>query len=132
VNLNDNAFLDRSGFSPFAEVVKGMDIIEKLYRFERLADARKLYTHTHTYRRGFCQHLTNEPLPTNPKPTPREPLPSESLVVHLPFFCPFGSGYGEGAPSGRGPNQAAIQGKGNSYLAEAFPLLSYVKSAKLL
>ena len=57
-------------------------------------------------------------------------------------FSPFGqvtsgmnvvdslySGYGEGAPSGRGPNQGQIQFEGNAYLVKAFPNLDYVKKA---
>lgn len=39
------------------------------------------------------------------------------------------AGYGEGAPQGRGPNQARIQLQGNSYLKESFPKLSYFKKA---
>lgn len=31
VNFKDNNFLDSQGFAPFAEVVQGMDIIDKLY-----------------------------------------------------------------------------------------------------
>ncbi len=42
------------------------------------------------------------------------------------------SGYGEGAPSGRGPSQGMIQAKGNSYLEEGFPKLSYIANAKFL
>lgn len=30
INFGDNTFLDRQGFSPFAKVVKGMDVIAKL------------------------------------------------------------------------------------------------------
>lgn len=37
----------------------------------------------------------------------------------------FYSGYGEGAPSGKGPNQGLIQAKGNSYLEASYPKLSY-------
>ncbi len=59
-------------------------------------------------------------------------------------FAPFGrvisgmdvvdklhAGYGEGAPSGRGPNQAQIQAEGNAYLTKSFPQLDYVKTATI-
>ena len=60
-------------------------------------------------------------------------------------FSPFGQvvsgmkvvdslygGYGEGAPGGRGPNQARVQTEGNAYLASAFPNLDYVKKATIV
>lgn len=59
-------------------------------------------------------------------------------------FTPFGrvrdmaavdqvySGYGEGAPRGRGPNQGTIQSRGNAYLSELFPELTYIRSARIL
>ena len=60
-------------------------------------------------------------------------------------FSPFGQvvsgmkvvdslygGYGEGAPGGRGPNQARVQSDGNAYLASAFPNLDYVKKATIV
>jgi peptidyl-prolyl cis-trans isomerase A (cyclophilin A) len=60
-------------------------------------------------------------------------------------FSPFGqvvsgmkvvdslyNGYGEGAPGGRGPNQARVQTEGNAYLASAFPNLDYVKKATIV
>ncbi|CAJ1946293.1 unnamed protein product [Cylindrotheca closterium] len=75
VNTNDkgNGFLDKQGFSPFGQVVEGMDVVDKFY-----------------------------------------------------------AGYGEGAPSGKGPNQGLIQAKGNTYLEASYPKLSYIKSAKFL
>lgn len=59
-------------------------------------------------------------------------------------FSPFGkvvegmdvvdslhSGYGEGAPRGRGPDQGKVQHHGNAYLKDQFPNLDYIKSATL-
>jgi peptidyl-prolyl cis-trans isomerase A (cyclophilin A) len=42
------------------------------------------------------------------------------------------SEYGEGAPSGRGPNQTRIQLEGNAYLAKDFPNLDAVKRATVV
>lgn len=57
-------------------------------------------------------------------------------------FAPFGqvtsgmnvvdalhSGYGEGAPSGKGPDQGRVQNEGNAYLTKNFPRLDFVKKA---
>ena len=41
------------------------------------------------------------------------------------------SGYGEGAPSGRGPEQGRIQSEGNAYLNKDFPKMDYVKKATI-
>ena len=59
-------------------------------------------------------------------------------------FSPFGkvvsgmdvvdslfSGYGEGAPSGHGPNQGIVQSLGNAYLEKAFPKLDYIEKATI-
>jgi peptidyl-prolyl cis-trans isomerase A (cyclophilin A) len=59
-------------------------------------------------------------------------------------FAPFGqvtsgmenvdkifTGYGEGAPSGQGPEQGRVQAEGNAYLMKSFPKLDYVKSATI-
>lgn len=40
--------------------------------------------------------------------------------------------YGEGAPRGRGPDQARMQKQGNAYLAKSFPRLDYVKKATIV
>ncbi len=72
VNLGDNGNLDRMGFPAFGRVVRGMDVVRKLY-----------------------------------------------------------SGYGEGAPGGRGPNQARIAADGNAYLDAQFPKLDAIKKATI-
>jgi peptidyl-prolyl cis-trans isomerase A (cyclophilin A) len=59
-------------------------------------------------------------------------------------FSPFGkvtegmsivesiySGYGEGAPSGMGPDQGRVQMQGNAYLKKDFPKLDYIISAAI-
>ena len=59
-------------------------------------------------------------------------------------FAPFGrvrdmapvdalySGYGEGAPSGRGPAQSRLQREGNAYLRAEFPQLDYIQRASVI
>ncbi|MFZ0593179.1 MAG: peptidylprolyl isomerase [Bryobacteraceae bacterium] len=60
-------------------------------------------------------------------------------------FTPFGevsegmdvvaklyAGYGEGAPSGRGPDQNAITDIGNPYLEEHFPRLDHITKTQIL
>jgi cyclophilin family peptidyl-prolyl cis-trans isomerase len=60
-------------------------------------------------------------------------------------FAPFGrvveglsvvdslyAGYGEGAPSGMGPEQGRAQGEGNAYLKGRFPKLDFVKTARIV
>ena len=73
INLVDNSRLNAMGFSPFGEVIDGMEVVDKLY-----------------------------------------------------------GGYGEGAPQGRGPDQARIQAEGKSYLDKDFPQLDGIKSTVLL
>ncbi len=41
------------------------------------------------------------------------------------------TGYGEGAPRGRGPNQMLLQQQGNAYLQAQFPQLDYLKKATI-
>jgi peptidyl-prolyl cis-trans isomerase A (cyclophilin A) len=67
-NSNGNGFLDKQGFSPFGQVIDGMDVADQFY-----------------------------------------------------------SGYGEGYPQGKGPNQGLIQAKGNEYLESQYPKLSYIQ-----
>ncbi|MDX6769972.1 MAG: peptidylprolyl isomerase [Elusimicrobiota bacterium] len=71
-NYGDNSNLDPMGFTPFGQVVEGMERLDKLY-----------------------------------------------------------NGYGEGAPSGPGPDQGRVQNEGNAYLKAEYPKLDYIKTARL-
>jgi len=74
INFSDkNARLDSKGFSPFGEVVEGMEVVERLH-----------------------------------------------------------SGYGEGAPQGKGPDQDRIEKEGNAYLERDFPKLDFIKTARIV
>jgi peptidyl-prolyl cis-trans isomerase A (cyclophilin A) len=73
INYGDNAFLDGQGFSPFGEVIEGMEVVDKFY-----------------------------------------------------------SGYGEGAPSGRGPEQGKLQSEGKAYTDRYFPQLDHIISATIV
>lgn len=42
------------------------------------------------------------------------------------------SGYGEGAPYGRGPSQAEVQTEGNRYLESQFPDLDYIVGTSIV
>jgi peptidyl-prolyl cis-trans isomerase A (cyclophilin A) len=65
--------LDASGFAPFAKVVRGMDVLDSLYK-----------------------------------------------------------GYGEGAPSGQGPDQGRVQSEGNAYLDRDFPRLDRILKTQIV
>ncbi len=74
INLGDNSgSLDPQGFTPFGEVIQGMENVQNFYME-----------------------------------------------------------YGEGAPQGGGPSQAAIADIGTPYLEEHFPKLDYIKKAQIV
>ena len=74
INLTDNAdALDPKDFTPFGEVISGMDVVNNLYM-----------------------------------------------------------GYGDGPPSGSGPDQEALTHEGNAYLQKEFPNLDYIKKATVI
>lgn len=57
--------------------------------------------------------------------------PLGEVVSGMDVVDRFYAGYGEGAPSGKGPNQGLIQAKGNSYLESSYPKLSYFSKVSL-
>ena len=58
--------------------------------------------------------------------------PFGKVVEGMAVVDSFYSGYGEGAPRGRGPSQGLMQSQGNKYLSSQFPKLDYIKGASLL
>jgi len=73
INTRDNQRLDAMGFAPLGKVIKGMEVVDRLY-----------------------------------------------------------TGYGEGAPGGRGPMQDRIHGEGNAYLNKSFPKLDSIVTARVV
>jgi len=58
--------------------------------------------------------------------------PFGRVVKGMDIVGRFYSGYGEGAPHGRGPDQGRVQSEGNTYLERDFPKLDYIKKAAVL
>lgn len=58
--------------------------------------------------------------------------PIGEVVAGMDVVDSLHSGYGEGAPRGRGPDQGRIQGEGNPYLEREFPELDWIRSAEVL
>jgi peptidyl-prolyl cis-trans isomerase A (cyclophilin A) len=58
--------------------------------------------------------------------------PFGSVVLGLSVVDSLYSGYGEGAPSGMGPEQGRAQAEGNAYLRASFPKMDFVKTARLV
>jgi peptidyl-prolyl cis-trans isomerase A (cyclophilin A) len=58
--------------------------------------------------------------------------PFGHVVSGMNVVDKFYAGYGEGAPSGAGPDQGQTQAQGNAYLTKAFPKLDYVKKASIV
>lgn len=73
ISFANHARLDASGFAPIAKVVRGMDVVDDLYK-----------------------------------------------------------GYGEGAPTGQGPDQGRIQTEGNAYLDREFPKLDRILRTRIV
>jgi peptidyl-prolyl cis-trans isomerase A (cyclophilin A) len=51
INTADNSYLDKDGFTPFGQVVSGMDVVEKLYSYgrEKEPDQRRILREGNEY-----------------------------------------------------------------------------------
>jgi len=58
--------------------------------------------------------------------------PFGQVIEGMDVVDKFYSGYGEGAPSGRGPDQGEIRSKGKAYLDRFFPQLDRIVSASIV
>jgi cyclophilin family peptidyl-prolyl cis-trans isomerase len=58
--------------------------------------------------------------------------PFGKVIEGMEVVDKFYSGYGEGAPRGRGPSQERITAEGNAYLEKSFPKLDYIKEARIV
>lgn len=58
--------------------------------------------------------------------------PIGEVIEGMEYVDQFYAGYGEGAPSGKGPSQALIQARGNEYLEASFPKLSYISKGSFV
>jgi cyclophilin family peptidyl-prolyl cis-trans isomerase len=58
--------------------------------------------------------------------------PFGKVIDGMDVVDKFYSGYGEGAPSGNGPEQGRIEAEGKAYVDKSFPRLDTIKSAVVL
>ena len=103
INFGDNANLDGMGFSPFA-----------------------VRQPSHTQSTAHTTHLPSEHCRLCAHPCVAQVVKGDGMKV----VDKLHSGYGEGAPSGRGPEQGRIQSEGNRYLKKSFPKLSYINAVR--
>ena len=57
--------------------------------------------------------------------------PFGQIVTGMDVVDKLYAEYGEGAPSGRGPEQIRVQSEGNAYLTKDFPKLDFIKKATI-
>ena len=58
--------------------------------------------------------------------------PFAKVIAGMDVMDSIYSGYGEGAPQGRGPSQSRVAREGNTYLKESFPKLDYITRATIV
>jgi peptidyl-prolyl cis-trans isomerase A (cyclophilin A) len=142
-NLVKNGFFDNARFF---RVIKGFMVqfgihadphVSAQWRGARIADDPVKKNNT----RGMITFATAGP---NTRTTQVFINFGDNQALDSQGFAPFGqvvsgmdvvdklySDYGEGAPSGQGPEQGRVQAEGNAYLTQSFPKLDYIKKATI-
>jgi len=118
--------------------INGDPKVSAAWRNQRIKDDPVKQSNT----RGFLSFATSGP---NSRTTQLFINYGDNSRLDTMGFSPFGrvvegievvdqlhSGYGEGAPQGKGPNQARIQQEGNEYLNRDFSRLDYIKKATIV
>jgi peptidyl-prolyl cis-trans isomerase A (cyclophilin A) len=118
--------------------IPGDPAVARLWRSAQIADDPVVESN----RRGRITFATSGP---NSRTTQVFINLADNASLDGMGFAPFGrvaegleivgqlhSGYGEGAPRGRGPEQGRIQAEGNAYLERQFPKLDHIKRAAIL
>jgi peptidyl-prolyl cis-trans isomerase A (cyclophilin A) len=118
--------------------IHGNPTVQKAWRTANLKDDPVRQSN----RRGYVTFATAGP---NTRTTQVFINFGDNGMLDKQGFAPFGEvvegmnvvdrlydGYGEGAPSGRGPDQTRIQAEGNAYLEKDFPRLDSIKSATIV
>ena len=117
--------------------INGNPAIQSAWRDARIADDPVKGTN----KRGFVSFATAGP---GTRTTQFFVNFKDNSTLDKSGFAPFGevtsgmdvvdklySGYGEGAPRGKGPEQGRIQSEGNAYLMKDFPKLDSIKKASV-
>jgi peptidyl-prolyl cis-trans isomerase A (cyclophilin A) len=143
-NLVANKFFDEASFF---RVLSGFVVqfglnadpqVSKVWRAATIKDDQV----TQSNRPGFVTFATAGP---NTRTTQVFINLGNNAQLDSMGFAPFGqvtqgievvkqlySGYGEGAPSGRGPDQGEVSSQGKAYLDKNFPKLDSIKTATII
>jgi len=143
-NLVKNKFYDGAGFfrvlpgfvAQFG--ISARPAVSKVWNDAKIPDDPV----TQSNLRGYLTFATAGPntrttqifinLADNPRLDGMGFAPFAKVVEGMDVVDKFYSGYGEGAPTGKGPDQGRITNEGKPYLDRDFPLLDSIKSAVIL
>ncbi len=131
VILTPRPFMAQIGFN-------GAPDVNKAWRGARIQDDPVVQSNT----RGMVSFATSGP---NSRTTQFFVNYADNSNLDGMGFAPFAkviegmdtvknlySGYGEGAPQGKGPSQGRINNEGNAYLKAEFPKLDYIIAAEIV